>query len=323
MRESRRSAPPSERIRERQAVRARRLGDGPIVSVDPDHPGIGDNVNGPSLIRVPPWVREPLGRYYLYFAHHRGGFIRLAHADRLEGPWQVRETGVLAVGDSTCIDHVASPDVVVDEANRQIRLYFHGVVVHPDGTPDPHDNAVDLTRPIVQRSKLALSSDGLHFEARQEILAPSYLRVFRHGGAWYGLAMPGILYRSSDGLGGFERGPQILGDDARHHAVAVRDGLAHLFFTRVGDRPERVLHAEIDLGPGWLDWTAGEARTLLEPQTEWEGAGLALAPSVRGQVPEPVRQLRDPAFFSDDDGDWLLYSVAGERGIALASLSGL
>ena len=32
----------------------------------------GENINGPSLIRVPDWVANPLGRYYLYFAHHNG-----------------------------------------------------------------------------------------------------------------------------------------------------------------------------------------------------------------------------------------------------------
>lgn len=25
----------------------------------------GENINGPSLIRVPAWVKNPLGRYYL------------------------------------------------------------------------------------------------------------------------------------------------------------------------------------------------------------------------------------------------------------------
>jgi hypothetical protein len=36
---------------------------------------MGSNINGPSLIRVPDWVPDPLGRYYLYFAHHHGTYI--------------------------------------------------------------------------------------------------------------------------------------------------------------------------------------------------------------------------------------------------------
>jgi hypothetical protein len=34
----------------------------------------------------------------------------------------------------------------------------------------------------------------------------------------------------------------------------------------------------------------------------------------------PVRQLRDPAIFREDGRTWLLYSVAGENGIAIAEL---
>src|SRR5215217_6044065 len=55
----------------------------------------GANICDPSLIRVPDWLEEPLGKYYLYFADHKGGYIRLAYADRLEGPWAVYRAGTL------------------------------------------------------------------------------------------------------------------------------------------------------------------------------------------------------------------------------------
>ena len=64
-----------------------RLIDGPIVS-PASHPSIGVNIQGPSLVRVPDWVESPLGRYYLYFADHKGRYIRLAYANRLTGPWE-------------------------------------------------------------------------------------------------------------------------------------------------------------------------------------------------------------------------------------------
>ena len=38
---------------------------------------IGFNVQGPSLIKVPTWVEKPLGKYYLYFADHKGDSIEL------------------------------------------------------------------------------------------------------------------------------------------------------------------------------------------------------------------------------------------------------
>src|SRR4030095_13015023 len=103
-----------------------RLGTQPII-VPTQHPSLGGNVNGPSLIRVPAWVNAPLGRYYLYFAHHQGRHIRLAYADDLEGPWTIHAPGALQLDESTCLDHVASPDVHVDEASRSVRMYFHGV----------------------------------------------------------------------------------------------------------------------------------------------------------------------------------------------------
>ena len=38
------------------------------------------NINGPSLIRVPDWIPNRFGKYYLYFANHRGCEIHLAYA---------------------------------------------------------------------------------------------------------------------------------------------------------------------------------------------------------------------------------------------------
>jgi hypothetical protein len=72
----------------------------PIIRPDMDG-RMGDNINGPSLIRVPDWIADPLGRYYLYFAHHNGDYIRLASADDLAGSWTMHEPGVLPLeGDS-------------------------------------------------------------------------------------------------------------------------------------------------------------------------------------------------------------------------------
>src|SRR5436190_22843375 len=112
-----------------------RLPDNPII-----HPGLDarldGNINGPSLIRVPEWVPSPLGRYYLYFAHHQGTFIRLAYADELAGPWRIHAPGVLDLAESGFDDHVASPDVQVVPERREIRLYFHGCY-RPDSPLQP------------------------------------------------------------------------------------------------------------------------------------------------------------------------------------------
>ncbi len=113
-----------------------RLKENPIVQPEMLPGDDGENICGPSLIRAPDWLEKPLGKYYLYFAHHKGSYIRLAYADRLEGPWTVYEPGtlkledVLSAGDYKAIKggHVASPDVHVDDGKKEIRMYFHGLI---------------------------------------------------------------------------------------------------------------------------------------------------------------------------------------------------
>ena len=155
-----------------KALRVRRLVDHSLIKCRADArlPG---NVNGPSLIRVPDWVQNPLGCYYLYFAHHEGDRIRLAFADTLTGPWALHSPGVLHLETSAfptvppreedldprvkawvsqgldgLYPHITSPDALIDEQNQQIRLYCRGR--NPDGT---------------QRTRVALSSDCLNFSA--------------------------------------------------------------------------------------------------------------------------------------------------------------
>jgi hypothetical protein len=317
------------------AWRVRRIG--PIIRPEMDA-RMGRNVQGPSMIRVPGWVEGALGRYYLYFADHKGSYIRLAHADAPEGPWRMHEAGSLDLAESlfpteppqpdeaaaerlpgtapagtagmlapeieAAHPHIASPDVHVEHAERQIVMYYHGLVGWD-----------------VQRTRVATSADGLRFVARPELLGPSYFRVFRHGGAHYALAMPGILFRSADRFSGFERGPSLFNPRQRHTAVLVRDATLHVFWTQVGDVPERILHSRIPLVGDWRGWRVqGEPEEVLRPKEEWEGADLPLTPSYRGAVAQPVNQLRDPAVFEDGGRLFLLYAVQGEAGIAIAEL---
>ncbi len=115
-------------------------------------------------------------------------------------------------------------------------------------------------------------------------------------------------------------GPQILPDETRHHALLLDGDRLHVFFTRCGDRPERILHTSVDVRDDWRRWRVAGEQLVLEPETSWEGADLPLAPSQRGQVREPVRQLRDPCIFETDGKRHLVYAIAGESGLAIARL---
>jgi hypothetical protein len=270
---------------------------------------MGDNINGPSLIKVPAWVENPLGRYYLYFGHHDGRYIRMAYADDLAGPWKTHRPGVLSLEDSHFSGHIASPDVHVDHDAKQIRMYFHGA-----------DTATGRGAP--QFTRVSLSADGLKFDARPELLGNPYMRMFKWNQEYFGLAMPGLFYRSVDGISDFEQGPTLFTPNIRHTAVIVNENLMHVYFTAIGDNPERILLSTVRLSNDWFEWEASDPIDVLAPELVWEGANLPLEPSERGLVQGPVNQLRDPATFSDDDGrTYLLYSVAGENGIAIAELS--
>ena len=297
--------------------RATRLLDAPIVSAGMLPGSDGANINGPSLIRVPDWVPGRLGRYYLYFAHHRGSYIRLAVADSLAGPWKLHAGGVLRVDETACdhqdgvrfVAHIGSPDVHVDESAREIRMYFHC--------------PVRFTRSLRGRrqvSFVARSPDGLRFSAGEEPLGKPYFRAFHRDGVWYALGGDGFLYRSRDGLGGFARGPRLLGQRARHAAVAPAGDALRVFYTQIGDAPERILFASVDLRGDWMHWRAGDPSPVLEPERPWEGSELPLEPSRPGSAAQPARELRDPAFFEEGRESYLLYAAAGERGIGIARL---
>jgi hypothetical protein len=274
-----------------------RFPENPLIGPDMDT-RMGRNINGASLLRVPEWLEGRLGTYYLYFAHHQGSYIRLAYADDLAGPWQIYEPGVLDLADSHFQRHIASPDVHVDAAQRQIRMYYHGVLEQG------------------QRSRLARSTDGLQFTAGPEILGPSYFRVFKWRGWHYALAMPGEFYRSRDGVGDFEAGPTLFSEHMRHSALRLAGDTLYVYYSNAFDCPERILLSRIELTDNWRDWRESEPELVLQPELGYEGADLTLEPSRRGSVKQPVRQLRDPCIYEEGGRIYLFYSVAGESGIA-------
>lgn len=323
-----------------EKLRIERLVDHPIISPETDA-SIGVNIQGPSLIRIPDWIEKPLGKYYLYFADHKGSYIRLAFADDLKGPWNVHAPGALQLADShfltekpevreedvaktllymrnvlgdkartdeqllddLIIPHIASPDVHVDHENQRIVMYFHGL------------NAF-----ASQVSRVAVSGDGIHFEARSEVVGRTYMRAVKHGEMTYVLAMPGLVYRSEDGLTNFEEGPKLFNKHMRHAALLKRGNTLNVFWTQVGDKPESILLSTIDLSGDWKSWEDSEPRQVLSPERDWEGADAPLEPSVRSTAYGHVNQLRDPAIFEEDGRVFLLYAVAGESGIAIAEV---
>ncbi len=269
---------------------------------------------------------NPLGRYYLYFSAHKGDFIRLAYADQLEGPWQIYKKGTLQIeeslfatmpskkqvkqiqdpsykGPDESMPHIASPDVHVLDNKQEIRMYYHG-----------------LLKKGRQRSRVARSKDGLHFVPEPDIISSPYLRVFEYDDWYYAMSMPGIFCRSQNGIDNFEQGSMLFNRNMRHSALRVNEDQLQIFWTQVGDSPERILLSTIQLSKNWNDWKPTSPIEILRPEKDWEGGNIEPTPSFRGAILGPVCQLRDPAIYEEENRIFLLYAVAGESGIAISEL---
>ena len=102
-------------------------------------------------------------------------------------------------------------------------------------------------------------------------------------------------------------------------AVYRRDDILYLFYSRKSDAPERLMMAEVPLRGDWKTWRAGNPLEVLRPELPYEGTAFPNAPSKKGGAIN-VQQLRDPGIFEEEGNLYLLYSVAGEMGIAIAHL---
>ena len=169
----------------------------------------GDNINGPSLIRIPNFISRGNrvnrdANYYLYFAHHNGEYIRMAWAENVTGPYRLYDAGA-SIGDRGVLDdnrrridldngvgiqdnHIASPDVHVETSPNRIVMYFHAGGYRFNGR---NINS--------QRSFVNTPSRGAEFR-RRDIepvnLGESYFRVFEDNNTLYAMDNRGIPRRA-------------------------------------------------------------------------------------------------------------------------------
>lgn len=247
------------------------------------------NINGPSVYRTPDFFHKSLDKYTMYFAHHKGKFLRLATASKITGPWRVLPDKVLPVEDFGC-DHVASPDVLIYE--DYIELYYH--TGHEDRSP--------------QKTYKAISTDGINFSDKQGPIGPFYWRNYIEGGNHLALAkyknQSGIsFYKSVDGS--FNEIGKCI-PKMRH--CSLDD--SHVYFSRIGDEPESIYR---------IEHGSTELELVLEPTEDFEIQDTIVRPSWPGSV-VGERQVRDPFVFHDETGKYLFYTYRGEEGIALAKI---
>lgn len=330
--------------------KAERLPNNPVITpqmfAEAGVPEDGENINGPCLIRIPEWLpadkrADPSARYYLYFADHGGTYIRMAWAASVGGPYTLYRPGkgVLSFQASGGVQsgekmkwhldltpdlaltmHIASPDVLVDHERRRFVLFFHAC--------SSRRKAGGKWEWGGQRTFAASCENGLDFNRRIETfdLGPSYFRIFRWREQYYASAF-NRFHRADEPGRLVSRYARVevdfpALDRVRHTAVRVEGDHLTLFFSRKGSAPEHIEVAEMRLHDDPARWSVEPARSLLVPEHPWEGVDLRIETSTGGSARTPVHQLRDPYWFRDDGArEYLLYSVAGENGIAIARLT--
>jgi hypothetical protein len=217
-------------------IRVERLTNNPIITPDMYAEGFEDDISitGASVIRVPTWVANRLGNYYLYLGHHHGERIELFYADKIEGPYARYyaangRPGVLDIQNTGYDGHLSFPDVHIIEAARSMRMYIHG------GTK----NSTPVRRGCDHNTSLASSSDGLQFKAVDYCLKEAYFRAWQVGNDYYAIVNGGEVHRSSDPLRGFMLfGTYGISKNSdvgpRHGGVKAFGNTAYLLYTSRG-----------------------------------------------------------------------------------------
>ncbi len=320
----------------------------------------GNNINGPSMVRIPNFIAtrnrpDRNARYYLYFAHHAGSYIRMAYSRDAFGPFtlyradaSVGSRGVMDnnntninidEGISLRRNHIASPDVHVDEANSRFIMYFHhGGPYRINGQDNNSQNSFVNT-----------SNDGLNFR-RGDIepvrLGGSYFKVFTNRNTLYAVNNDGGPVRAPSfnnpwsPPSGYYNGNSLASlwpgrsngnllraavpeadRRVRHSGVLTEGNNLRLFYSIRGDSPERIFVSNINLTSNFNNWTVSIPGTeVLRAVGGWEEGQRTPSPSVGGPATN-VNQLRDPDVFQDDDGSlYLYYSGAGEEGLGVAAI---
>jgi len=222
-------------------------------------------------------------------------------------------------------NHLASPDVIVDDANQQIIMYFHSGSSYYVNNVEQND----------QVTWVSTSPYGLEFYNGIESvqLGSSYFRVFEYDGELYSLDNGAKIYRAldpenpwdtpsghdfTDGL--WEEHPEdnLFQNDitlpsselrVRHTGVRVVGDILHVFYSRRGEFQERIQLSTIDMSSDWAQWDATYPPIeVLAPNPGWEGGQREMDNS-ETSAGVNVNQLRDPDIFEDYDGQlYLLYT---------------
>mmetsp|Transcript_63699 Transcript_63699/g.74621 ORF Transcript_63699/g.74621 Transcript_63699/m.74621 type:complete len:707 (-) Transcript_63699:84-2204(-) len=317
-----------------------------------------NNINSPMPIRGRSWITNNHDAFQgyeilLYYSSRNTqsmGVLGMESKSR----WKRLDVN-LNFGVHPC-QSLHSPSIFVNDEERKLYMYVHGY-------------GCRFSKKISQPTLLFESDDGVNWNFQPKHSAhltdtdPSpylfnelfYLSVpvilEEYGQRfYYAIAKTQensvertVLVRSASLIGPFEIGP-VLGRGLRHVDLYVPplstssnqthqtpNGMIYVFFTLVGDSPERILLGTIDTSwtTKWKLWKLMPGPRILQPEYAFEHGNAVVAPSAPGVEKGKTHQLRDPRFLPNEINHdihgvlagKLFYSVQGEQGLAMARLS--
>lgn len=277
------------------------------------------NINGPVCFRAPEWLKNKLGKFYLIFSDHKGEYLRLAYSNRINSKWKISKYKILELKKKNKIlyDHIASPEVYLDSFNKEIILYFHS-------------RSKKLGRQ--QLTFVATSKNGINYKLKNlNPVAPFYFRIFKYNNIYYGLTKGGDLFSSKNKFLNFKFKKNIFNKyndryhnkrgSIRHLCLLIREEYLEVFFTKIGDKPERIYRGILNLSNNEKNWKVTKIKEILRPTKVYEGSKIKLEKSEPGPSKKIENAVRDPYILNDENKTYLFYSVKGEKGIALAKIN--
>jgi hypothetical protein len=295
----------------------------PLFNQENTPVAFGGNFSGCTFFVNPGYLDSRFyNQYVLYFAHHSGNFIRVATSKNIYGDWTFPNLEILKIENFNEIhDHIASPEVFLDQESKTLNLFFHSRV------PGSRE----------QQTFLATSKDGVSFDLKPMIsFLPFYLRVCVHNGGVFGVTKGGNFFShiGSD----FSNGWRYLDNidspglefekfnyfnengNMRHlHIVSHKETLL-VFYTRIGDAPERIYAKSLKVHPDNSHLEISEEIEVMRPQIAFECQTASITKSQPGLSETFELAFRDPFVFTENELNLLFYSYGGESGIAVCQI---
>jgi hypothetical protein len=239
----------------------------------------------------------------------------MAYSNEITCNYKIYESGVFNLSQVTTNtskpNHLASPDVIVDNKNQQIIMYFHC----------PYNNKCTN-----QSTFYAISTDGINFVMQNENIIYPYFRYFCHDENEYGIAMNRTQNSSYTSLmkrnklnKNFEEICRIL-PNSRHACIFKIYDKLFVLYSIVGDCPEHIYICELVIDK--TIETKNET-SLIMPKLDYEHFNNVPKKSTYGMSHNAMCQLQDPYVYIENNIIYVLYVVAGEKGIAISILHGI